>query len=69
MRHFWVYDWEIYPNFACVTFIHTSTPKNIVDAYIKVDIKFLEYVNKFVDRIRQLYKKDSDINHLDYTLE
>ena len=46
MRSFWVYDWEVYKNFACVTFIHTTTPQAIIDAYVKVDIKYLEVSNK-----------------------
>ena len=45
MRSFWIYDWEVYYNFACVTFIHTDTPKNIIDAYIEVDIMYLQTKN------------------------
>jgi len=46
MRAFWVYDWEVYKNFACVTFIHTTTPKEYIDAYIKVDIDYLQVRNE-----------------------
>lgn len=42
MLHFWVYDWEVYYNFACVTFIHTNTPSYLIEAYIEIDIKYLE---------------------------
>ena len=42
MRAFWVYDWEVYKNFACVTFIHSSTPKAYLDAYKTIDIKYLQ---------------------------
>ena len=42
MRAFWVYDWEVYKNFACVTFIHSTTPKPYLDAYKTIDIKYLQ---------------------------
>jgi len=51
MRDFWVYDWEVYYNFNCVTFIHTSTPKVYIEAYKEVDIMFLEAKRKWQDSI------------------
>lgn len=64
MRNFWVYDWEVYYNFACVTFIHTSTPKAYVEAYIKVDIKYLEVRNKLA-KFKELNANNID----DYILD
>lgn len=52
MRAFWVYDWEVYKNFACVTFIHTTTPKVYIDAYIKLDIEYLQVRNKLELNLR-----------------
>ena len=46
MREFWVYDWEVYYNFCCVTFIHSTTPKYLIDAYIEVDILYLDIKHK-----------------------
>ena len=34
------YDWEVYRNFLCVVFIPNSTPKQYLDAYIKIDIEY-----------------------------
>ena len=42
----WIYDWEVYPNFVCVSFINVETPKVYLDAYVQVDIKYLEVKNK-----------------------
>lgn len=42
MREFWCYDWEVYSNFACVTFIYSTTPKHLIDAYVEVDIRYLK---------------------------
>ena len=49
MRGFWVYDWEVFPNYSCVTFIHTSTPKSYVDTYIIIDKLYLEVKHKLLD--------------------
>lgn len=49
MRAFWVYDWEVYKNFACCTFIHTTTPKAYIDAYIKIDIDYLQAKHNNLD--------------------
>ena len=46
MREFWVYDWEVYYNFCCVTFIHSTTPKYLIEAYIEVDILYLDLKHK-----------------------
>ena len=60
MRAFWIYDWEVYYNFSCVTFIHTSVPKPYWDAYKQVDIKYLEAKRKYQEAL------DSDnLNELD----
>ena len=64
MRAFWVYDWEVYKNFACVTFIHTTTPKVYIDAYIKLDIEYLQVRNKL-----ELNLRTDDWNELeDYVI-
>jgi len=60
MRQFWVYDWEVYKNLACVTFIHTSTSKGYLEAYIMTDIKYLNTINS----IEKALEKD-DINKID----
>ena len=64
MRDFWAYDWEVYPNFACVTFIHTSTPRNVLDAYIQIDIKYLEVRNKRDRRASILKETHFDQDYL-----
>jgi len=52
MKEFWVYDWEVYYNFCCVTFIHSTTPKYLIDAYIEVDILYLAAKSKYNARIK-----------------
>lgn len=59
MRAFWVYDWEVYYNFACVTFIHTDTNKTIIDAYIEVDIMYLNVKDKIV-KLEHKYETAKD---------
>ena len=60
MRAFWVYDWEVYKNFACVTFIHTTTPKALIDAYIQVDIDYLQVKHK-LDNTKEIESLDDNI--------
>lgn len=62
MLYFWVYDWEVYYNFACVTFIHTSTPKYLIDAYIEIDIKYL----KIKHELEEIEETSDFGNHPDY---
>ena len=66
MRSFWVYDWEVYPNFACVSFIHTTTPQNLIDAYIEVDILYLDVKNKLskLERSYQIANSEYEIYKL-----
>lgn len=35
------YDWEVFPNFMCVTFLDIACPQDLVDNFIKADIKVL----------------------------
>lgn len=61
MRQLWIYDWEVYFNFACVTFLHTSTPKQYIEAYKNLDIKYLH--------VRNAYNKSLESGEVDEELE
>lgn len=41
----YAYDWEVYPNYSCVTFIDLATPPNLIEDYIEYDILYLKYRN------------------------
>lgn len=51
MREFWVYDWECYYNFACVTFIHSTTDKAYLEAYKQLDILYLKVLHDIEDNL------------------
>lgn len=55
------YDWEVYRNFLCVVFIPNSTPKQYLDAYIKIDIEYL--------RVRNNLKKILGTNDYDSEID
>lgn len=66
MRGFWIYDWEVYYNFACVTFIHTNTEQVYIDAYVEVDIKYL-HAKKELEALKidfVVSDRESELNEL-----